>query len=212
MIITPQHLIGAGIAPTQAKQFAEPLSAACAEYHINTPVRAAAFVAQCAHESLNFTRLEEGLWYRTPERIRAIWPARVPSLADAARLVGQPQALANRVYASRNGNGDESSGDGWRFRGRGLIQLTGRANYRKATRTPARDYEAHPELLTQPADACMTAAWFWASTGCNDLADGSQIDAITRTINGPALAGAADRRENFREALAALSSSPVQTA
>ena len=197
------YLIAAGIAPTQAKLFAGPLAAACALHGIDTPVRVAAFVAQCAHESTNFTALEEGLYYRTPERIRAIWPTRVPSLQLASTLARNPQGLANWVYAGRNGNGDEASGDGWRYRGRGLIQITGRANYREATQAASRDYEAHPELAAEPSDACMIAAWYWARHGCNVLADASNLDAITRIINGPAMAGAADRRERFREALAA---------
>jgi putative chitinase len=203
-MITVAQLVAAGIAPTQARLFADPLSAACQAHGINTPARIAAFVAQCAHESAGFTALEESLYYRTPERIRAMWPTRVPSLADAAALCRNPQALANRVYAGRNGNGDPASGDGWRYRGRGLIQITGRANYRAVTTSATRDYEARPELLAQPLDACLTAAAWWAARGLNALADGSQIDAITRAVNGPAMAGAADRRENYREALVAF--------
>lgn len=203
-LLTVSTLIAAGIAPTQAKAFADPLAAACALYAIDSPVRLAAFVAQCAHESRGFTRLEEDLFYRTPERIRALWPTRVPSLEDAARLCRNPQALANRVYAGRGGNGDEASGDGWAFRGRGLIQLTLRDNYRAASVNPGANYEHHPELVATPAHACLTAAWYWAEHGGNVLADGSQIDAITRVINGPAMAGAMERRELFREALRAF--------
>jgi len=199
------RLIAAGIAPTQARTFVAPLSVACQKFGITSPVRQAAFVAQCSHESTAFTRLEESLYYRTPERIRQMWPSRVPSLAEAAKLCKNPKALANHVYAGRNGNGDEASGDGFAYRGRGLIQLTGRANYRAATQSPARDYEARPELVATPEDACLTAAWFWASHGCNQLADTSQIDAITRVINGNAMAGATERRELFREALEAFS-------
>ena len=204
MSITVATLIACGIGPTPARLFADPLAAACQLFAINSPVRQAAFIAQCSHESARFTILEENLYYRTPERIRAMWPTRVPSLGDAAKLACSPAALANRVYSGRNGNGDEASGDGWAFRGRGLIQLTGRANYRAATQTPARDYEQHPELVATPGDACITAAHFWATAGCNELADSSQIDAITRAINGPAMAGALERRELFRDAMAAM--------
>lgn len=209
MNITVPQLIAAGIAPTQAKAFAEPLTAACALHDITTPARIAAFVAQIAHESANFTALEESLYYRTPERIRAMWPTRVPTLRDAAVLARNPQALANVVYADRNGNGNPASGDGWRYRGRGLIQLTGRANYRAATQSRTRDYEANPELVATPQDACLTAAWYWAQHGCNTLADASNIDAITRVINGAAMAGREDRRENYREALVAFSARPA---
>jgi len=205
-MIDVARLIAAGISPTQAKAFAAPLSKACERFKINTPARISAFVAQCAHESGGFSKLEESLYYTTPERIRAIWPVRVPSLADAATLTRQPQKLANVVYANRNGNGNTASGDGWAFRGRGLIQVTGRANYAAMTAAIAddNDFESVPDLLAQPDWACMSAAAWWAMHGCNELADSSQIDALTRVINGPAMAGAMDRRENFREALVAF--------
>lgn len=202
--ITLATLIAAGVAPTQARQFAEPIAQACARFGIASAVRQAAFVSQCAHESAGFARLEEGLYYTTPERIRAMWPTRVPSLAEAAKLLRAPQALANRVYANRNGNGDEASGDGWRYRGRGLIQLTGRANYLAAEAAIGQPYKAEPDLLLQPAHAAMTAAWFWAAAGCNAMADASNVEAITRAINGPALAGLAERRRAFERAVQAF--------
>ena len=203
-MITVPRLIAAGIAPTQAKVFAGPLAAACKQYEINTPVRIAAFLAQTAHESAGFSKLEEDLYYRAPERVRQIFPVTVPTMRDAATLIRNGQKLANRVYAGKNGNGDEASGDGWKYRGRGLLQLSGRANYAAATRSPARDYEAHPEAVAEPVDACLTSAWFWASTRCNDLADNSDIDGVTRRVNGPAMAGADDRRNRFRESLTAF--------
>lgn len=203
-MITVETLIAAGINPTQARMFADPLQAACGLYSINTTPRIAAFIAQCSHESAEFAVLEENLYYSTPERIRVIWPTRVPSLADAMTLTRQPVKLANRVYANRNGNADEASGDGWMFRGRGLIQITGRSNYKAATTTGALDYESHPDLVAKPFGAVMTAARWWALHGCNEAADASNIDAITRIINGPKMAGAADRRENYREALTAF--------
>lgn len=208
MKITPQQLISAGINPTQARQFAGYLSDACNLFTITTPVRVAAFVAQCAHESNGFTSLEECLYYRTPERIREMWPTRVLSLGEAATLCRNPKALANRVYANRNGNGTEVSGDGWTFRGRGLIQITGRAGYEliSAMRNHLQDYTSVPDLVAQPSHACLTAAFWWQKHGCNELADGSQVDAITRVVNGPAMVGALARRENFREAMVAFAS------
>lgn len=203
-MLTVATLIAAGLPPTQARDFAEPLFTACQKFNINTPVRVAAFIAQCAHESANFSRLEENLFYTTPERIRQIWPTRVASLGDAARLVRSPQALANRVYAARNGNGSEASGEGWRYRGRGLIQLTGRANYAAAAEALGAPLLEQPELVARPAYAALTAAWFFAAAGCNALADASNIEAITRAINGPALAGLADRRQRFDEAVRAF--------
>lgn len=204
-MITVSTLIAAGIGPTQARLFADPLQAACGHFGIDTPVRQAAFVAQCAHESEGFVHLEESLYYTTPERIRAMWPTRVPSLYDASLLIRNPQALANRVYSNRNGNGDESSGDGWRYRGRGLIQLTGRANYMAAESAIGEPYKADPDLVATPPHAAMTAAWFFAAGGCLPLADASNIDAITRIINGSAMAGRDDRRQRFEQAVRAFS-------
>lgn len=200
-MLTLATLIAAGIAPTQARAFAQPLASACSHFGIDTPVRQAAFVAQCAHESGGFAHLEESLYYTTPERIRAIWPSRVHSLEEASHLIRNPQALANRVYANRNGNGDESSGDGWRYRGRGLIQLTGRANYLAAESAINEPYKGAPDLVAQPPHAAMTAAWFFAAGGCLPLADASNTEAITRVINGPAMAGLADRKQRFEQAV-----------
>lgn len=203
-MISVATLIAAGVPPTQARQFAEPLAAACARFSITTPARVAGFLAQCRVESADFTRLEENLMYTRPERIREVWPTRVPSLADAATLARNPQALANRVYAGRLGNGPEVSGDGWRYRGRGLKQLTGRANYAEAARALARPYVEQPDLVAQPADACLTAAWFWHTVKGNVLADSAQWDAITRAVNGPAMLLADRRRQWSEEALQAF--------
>jgi putative chitinase len=197
-VITVASLVAAGIAPTQARIFAEPLHAACVLYGIDTPARVGAFVAQCRVESTNFTDLEESLYYTTPERIRQIWPTRVPNLADASRLTRNPKALANRVYANRLGNFDEASGDGWRFIGRGLIQLTGRTNYSLAAHATRKPYLDKPELVGQPIDACLTAAWFWHSNGLSKLADAHLIDGITRAVNGPRMLEA-DRRRQFTD-------------
>lgn len=201
-MISVAALIAAGIGPTQARQFCAPLSAACARFGINTPARIAGFIAQCRVESANFTALEEGLSYRTPERIRQVFPSRVKSMADAALLVRNPQGLANRVYADRLGNRDEASGDGWRFRGRGLKQLTGRDNYNDAAEGLNRPYVTNPELVALPDDACMTAAWFWHGVKGNLLADSAQWDAITRAVNGPGMLQADLRRQYSDEAVA----------
>lgn len=202
-MITVATLIAAGIGPTQARQFAEPLAAACRRFDITTPPRVAGFLAQCNVESAGFTRLEENLNYRRPERLRDIFPSRVKSLDDAARLVAAgPQAIANRVYAGKIGNGDEASGDGWRYRGRGLKQLTGRANYADAADAMGRPYLERPDLVALPEDACLTAAWFWHTAKCNILADSAQWDAITRAVNGPGMLQADARRQFAEEAVA----------
>ena len=204
-MISVRTLIALDIGPTQARIFAEPLAAACARFGITTPARIAGFVAQCRVESAGFTVLEENLRYRQPERLRAVFPSRVPNLADAARLVAAgPQAIANRVYAGRIGNGDEASGDGWRYRGRGLKQLTGRANYADAAEGLGRPYVERPDLVATPTDACLTAAWFWHNAKCNILADSAQWDAITRAVNGPGMLQADLRRQYSEEGVQAL--------
>lgn len=204
-MMTVAHLVAAGIAPTQARQFQAPLAAACARFQINTAPRLAGFVAQCRVESAGFTALEESLFYRDPVRIQRIWPARVPTLQLAQGLARNPQGLANVVYANRLGNGDTASGDGWRYRGRGLKQLTGRANYVDAADALNRPYVTNPELVALPEDACMTAAWFWHVNKLNILADSAQWDAITRAVNGPGMLQAAERRQYSEEAVAVFS-------
>jgi putative chitinase len=203
-MITVASLIAAGLAPTQARLFVEPLQAACALFDIDTPARCGAFVAQCRVESNNFTRTEENLYYTNPERVRQLWPLRVPSLGDAARLTRNPKALANRVYASRLGNGDEESGDGFRFRGRGLIQLTGRDNYAAASRAMGMPYLDQPELVAQLLDACTTAAWYWHTRRLNHLADAALIDQITAAVNGPRALESSLRKQYTEEAVRAF--------
>lgn len=203
-MITVEQLIKLGLHPTQARVFAAPLSAACQRFDINTPARIAAFIAQCRVESVNFTAMEEGLFYSTPERIRVVWPRTVPTLADAQKLIRNPQLLANTVYAGKNGNGDFASGDGWRFRGRGIKQLTGRANYNDAAVALNRPYVEQPDLVAQPEDACLTAAWFWHAHKLNVLADSAQWDSITRAVNGPAMLSASTRRQWSEEGVLAL--------
>jgi putative chitinase len=192
-------LIQAGVPPTQARAFQAPLSAACDRFDISTPARIGGFVAQCRVESADFTRLEENLRYTTPERLRAVFPSFVRSLADAADLCAAgPRAIGSRVYAGRLGNGDEASGDGWRYRGRGLIQLTGRHAYSDAGTELARPYIDQPDLVATPEDACMTAAWYWHVNKCNVLADTAQWGAITRAVNGRAMLEA-DLRAQYSE-------------
>lgn len=198
-------LIRAGVGPTQARMFAEPLEAAMALHDILTPRRKAAFIAQAMLESARFTRMEENLFYTTPARIAAVWPSRFKNPTDATPYARDPKKLANKVYAERNGNGDEDSGDGWRYRGRGIFQLTGRSNYAKASNGLGRNYLAAPETVALPTDACLTAAWYWRSNGCNEAVDAGNFDATTRKINGPAMLHAAERTYLFdqvREVLA----------
>lgn len=192
-------LILAGIPPTQARMFLDPLRAACDRFDIVTGPRLAGFVAQCRVESGDFVKLEENLNYRTPEVLDRIFSA-VNGRDDAARLVlAGPKAIGNRVYAGRNGNGSEATGDGFRYRGRGLIQLTGRANYHDAGMELGFNYIEAPDLVATPQHACLTAAWYWHVRKLNHLADSAQWDAITRAVNGPGMLHADLRRQYSEE-------------
>ena len=173
-------------------------------FAISTAARVAAFLAQCHVESQGFTRLEENLHYTNAARIARVWPSRFQTAAEAAPYVRNPERLANRVYANRLGNGPQGSEDGWRFRGRGLKQLTGRTNYARASQALGRPYLASPDLLCDWPDAVLTAAWFWESSGCNRLADAGRIDSITRRVNGPAMLEAAQRQQRTAHYLRAL--------
>eukprot|EP01136_Pigoraptor_vietnamica_P036549 Opistho-1_new@103291 len=205
MDITVAQLIQAGIGPTQAKALQALLPPALERFDISTPPRVAAFLAQCHVESQGYTLLEENLMYSSPARLALIWPSRFASADEALPFVRQPERLANRVYSGKNGNGSEASGDGWRYRGRGLKQLTGRANYAAAAAALGPSYVETPGLVAEPTHAVLTAAWFWDSNKLNPLADAGLIDDITRKVNGKAMLEAAQRRRRTAEALRALS-------
>jgi putative chitinase len=204
MSVTVRTLIDAGVAPTQARLFAQPLADACAAFGIAGRLPLAAFLAQALHESARLTALEESLWYRDPVRIASIFRSAFRSPSEALPFARSPERLANRVYANRLGNGDEASGDGWRYRGRGLFQLTGRDNYHRAALSIGRPYLEQPELVAQPVDAAMTAAWYWSSRRLSEMALMNDIDAITRAINGPAMLGRRERADLYAQALEAL--------
>ena len=151
----------------------------------------AAFLGQCAFESAGFRTLEEDLTY-SADRLCQVWPNRFPNVADAVPCANEPERLANRVYANRMGNGDEASGDGWLFRGRGLIQITGRTAYQQFARAmnmPLQQAVAHAASV---AGAAESAVWFWTAHQLNPLAEAWSLDSITRKING-GLNGAAER-------------------
>jgi putative chitinase len=186
-----------------------PLNAAAERFEIHTRERVAAFLAQIAHESAELCRLEENLSY-TAARIVAVWPGRFPTLESALPFERAPELLANRVYASRLGNGDIDSGDGWRFRGRGLLQLTGRGNYRSAGLALELPLEVEPERLVSPDAAALAAAHFWRSRGLNQLADDRSDDdddadfvRISILISG-GRTGLDSRRQYWERAKAAL--------
>lgn len=197
MPITEQQLLQ--ILPNagpRAGVFVGALNHGMTRFGITSPVRAAAFLAQVGHESAQLTHLVENLNY-SARGLAATWPSRYRGAdgnpnALALNLARHPQAIANNTYVSRNDNGDEASGDGWRYRGRGLLQITGRANYRAAAGELDQPLEVEPELLEQPEFAVLSAAWWWTTHGLNELADQGEFAAITRRING-GLNGQAER-------------------
>jgi putative chitinase len=195
-MITTATLVACGVGPTQARTFAEPLALACESFSITTRHRVAGFLGQYLVETDNLTALEEVLYYRSADRIATVFKRLRErlSLNDLAKLARNPRGLGDAAYAGVNGNGDAASGDGWRYRGRGLPHLTGRGNYAAAAAGLGRPYVESPELVTLPPDACLTGAWYWSTNGCNPLADTAQWDAITRKVNGPAMMKRDERR------------------
>jgi len=174
-----EQLTSLGIDPT----WNDPLIATFDRFDINTPERQAAFIGQCGHESGGFKVLKENLNY-SAEGLQKIWLNRFPTLEDAQPYARQQDKIANKVYAGRNGNGDEASGDGWRYRGRGCIQLTGKANYNAAGDALGVDLLADPDIVATPQYAALTAGWFWSIHDLNSLADARDDLTITKRING----------------------------
>lgn len=180
------------------------------DYDINTPKRIAAFVAQCAHESGGFTALKENLNYKW-ETLRRLFPKYFSTDELAKEYASKPnrqEAIANRIYAGRMGNGDESSGDGWRFCGRGLIQLTGRSNYQAfadSIEVDGRPLEITevPDYLATFEGAAQSACWFWETNKLNQWADAGDILALTKRINGGTI-GLNDRIKHYKHALHVL--------
>lgn len=177
---------------------AAPMSVACARFGIDTPVRLAAFLSQCAHESGGFLKREEDLSYRA-ERLMKVWPKRFPNIGLARQYARMPEKLANNVYASRMGNGDPASGDGWRFRGRGFKQLTGRNNYTAFADAIGRPLSEMPDYIATDEGGCMSAGWFWSSNKLNRFADARDIRTLTERING-GLLGLPERTALFTAA------------
>ena len=165
------------------------------------PKDLAMFFAQIGHESADLTQLEESLFYRSADRIRDVFPRAVASLGDAElqKLVRNPEGLANVVYSLRNGNGNTLSGDGWRYRGRGPIQITGRTNYIALAADTGLPVIKDPDvLLRDKYSAAMSAVWYWRK----HVTDGADLQTVTRQINGPLLAGIDDRRARYLAAVA----------
>ena len=187
------------------EQWHHALSILLPDYEINTPQRIAAFIAQCAHESGGFLFLKENLNYKAPT-LRKLFAKYFPDDAIAQRYASMPnkqEAIANRIYASRMGNGDEASGDGYRFRGRGLIQLTGRHNYTWFAASLEISPEEATEYLTTFEGAAQSACWFWETNKLNQWADKGDILTLTKRIDGGTI-GLDDRIKHYEHALHVL--------
>jgi len=172
------------------------------DYDINTPSRVASFLAQCAHESGNFKFLKENLNYKAAS-LRRVFPKYFPDDAIAAQYAGKQEMIANRVYGGRMGNGPEATGDGWKYCGRGLIQLTGKQNYQNFADSIETPVEDIPEYLATFEGAVQSACWFWESNNLNQFADKGDIITMTKRINGGTI-GLEDRIKHYNHALHVL--------
>ena len=175
------------------------------EYEINTPQRIAAFIAQCAHESGGFKAIKENLNYKAAT-LRKIFPKYFPTDALAQEYASKPnkqEAIANKVYANRMGNGPEESGDGFRYCGRGLIQLTGKENYSWFAASLGITVEEASEYLQTFEGAAQSACWFWETNNLNQWADKGDILTLTKRINGGTI-GLDDRIKHYNHALHVL--------
>lgn len=181
-------------------KWVDPLNETFERFGILTPRQQAAFIGQCGHECGNFRILEENLNYRA-ETLMRIWPKRFPTLEIANQYAKQPKKIANKVYADRMGNRDEASGDGYRFRGRGCIQLTGSANYFHAGKALGVDFIMEPDLVATPQYAALTAGFFWNTQKLNAIAETGNNLALTKKINGGTI-GLDDRIKHTNQALA----------
>ena len=182
------------------EKWLEPLNDTFQKYDISTPARQACFIGQCAHESGNFRILEENLHYSASALMR-VWPSRFPSLDVAEQYANNPEKIANKVYGGRMGNVED--GDGWKYHGRGLIQLTGKDNYANCGSGLGVDLLGNPDWLLDPKYAALSAGWFWNKKGLNALADAQDLDTMTKRING-GLIGLDDRKAKIAKALSIL--------
>lgn len=185
------------------EEWVDALNETFSRFNIVSNNQQAMFIGQCSHECGNFRILEENLNYKAATLMK-LWPKRFPTQEIANAYDRNPKKIANMVYASRMGNRDESSGDGYRFRGRGCIQLTGHANYFHCGKALGVDFVANPDLVATPKYASLSAGWFWSTHNCNAPADALDFTKVTKIINGGTI-GLADREKHVREALAVLS-------
>lgn len=216
--MTPQleHLIAAGVKREVAEEWLPHVQAVCAEFEINTPKRVASFIAQTAHESGGYTMLVENLKYKATT-LAAVWPNRFAVMGPdkkpikekgankpnkfAESLHMKDEMIANVCYSARMGNGTIESGDGWKYRGRGAKQLTGKDNYKRCGDALGVDLVGNPDLLLQPQYAMRSAGWFWKVNKCADFIDRDDFVGQTKKINGGTL-GLDQRQKKYKAVLA----------
>jgi putative chitinase len=199
MQITQQQLAQILPGNPYTEHWCDALNKILPDYDIDTPQRVAAFLAQAGHESGSFTALHENLNYR-PETLRKIFPKYFPDDATAAQFAHNPEMIANRVYANRMGNGNETSGDGFRYCGRGLIQLTGKQNYQNFADSIGIAVEEVPDFLQTFEGAIQSACWFWENNNLNQYADNGDFVNMTKRINGGTI-GLDDRQHRYQQAM-----------
>lgn len=219
MSITSQILVAAKI--KNPDKWLQPIIDTCAEFEINTPQRIAGFLAQTSHESGGYTMLTENLNYKA-STLAACWPNRFAELDGkkkpkkdakgaliptkvAQSIAGKPELIANMVYSSRMGNGAPQTGEGWKFRGRGLKQLTGKDNYARCGRDLGVDLVSNPDLLLEPIYAARSAGWFWKVNKLSEYADNGDIKGMTKKINGGFI-GLQQRQDLYNKIIAAMNS------
>lgn len=214
-----QLQICTGSNKSNAEVFLPYIKEVCKSFGINTPKRLAAFLSQVGHESAGLSCLQENLNY-SADGLANVWPKRyaktlqngvyaknsvgryLPSTL-ALKIARKPVLIANNCYANRMGNGDEASGDGWKFRGRGLKQLTGKSNYAQLTLETGIDFISNPDLLLQPSYGVISACWFWKVNNLEYYADKDDIEGLTKKING-GLIGIEKRKALYSKAIEIL--------
>ena len=217
--MTPESplLVAAGV--KDPAKWLDAIVETCVEFEINTPQRIAGFLAQTSHESGGYTMLSENLNYRAatlaacwPTRFAELGPDKKPKKTDKGALIptkvaeaiaGKPELIANMVYSSRMGNGPAESGEGWKYRGRGLKQLTGKDNYVRCGQALGVDLAGDPDLLLQPLYAARSAGWFWKANALSTFADAGDIKGMTKKINGGFI-GLEQRQKLYDKVLAAI--------
>lgn len=189
----------AGIDVAHAQLLCESMNGIFERYDISTPERQAAFIAQCGHESDGFRFMEENLNYKAESLMRT-WPKHFPTMDIAQEYAHQPRKIASRAYANRMQNGPEETEDGWTYRGRGYLQLTGKAGYEMASDDLQIDFVGNPDIVGTVEGAMATAGWFWEKHNLNRYADNQDIEAMTKIINGGTI-GLEARYARFEKAL-----------